>query len=61
VCRLHNYDISKCRAKPIPEKEIREAFITMVNKLRNRCKEILGVAIKQTETLNMVYGGIVEE
>ena len=60
VCRLHNYDISKCRAKPIPEKEIREAFITMVNKLRNRCKEILGVAIKQTETLNMVYGGIVE-
>ena len=32
----------------------------MVNKLRNRCKEILGVAIKQTETLNMVYGGIVE-
>ena len=60
VCRLHNYDISKCSAKPVSEKAIYEVFVTMVNKLR-RYNVILETAVRQIEMLNVVYGGIAEK
>ena len=55
-CRRRNSDIDKCQSRRIPEKDIYEAFITMINKLRNNCKSIVTVAISQTERLNMKYG-----
>ena len=56
-CGLHNYDSNKCNSRRIPEKDIYEAYITMVNKLRNIYKEILLVAISQIERLQMKAGG----
>ncbi len=55
-CRRRNSDIDKCQSRRIPEKDIYEAFITMINKLRNNCKSIVTAAISQTERLNMKYG-----
>ena len=52
-CSLHNLDSSKCESKRIPEKAIYEAFITMVNKLRNNYKRILTVAVSQIERLQI--------
>lgn len=40
-CRMHNFDSQKCSSRRIPETDIYEAFITMVNKLRNCYEEIL--------------------
>lgn len=56
-CGLHNYDSNKCNSRRIPEKDIYEAYITMVNKLRNIYKEILPVVICQIERLQMKAGG----
>ena len=47
-CRMHNFDSQKCSSRRIPETDIYEAFITMVNKLRNCYEEILPPAIAQT-------------
>ena len=55
-CRNKNNDIDKCQSRRIPQKDIYEAFITMINKLRSNCKSIITVAISQTERLNMRYG-----
>lgn len=52
-CSLHNLDGTKCNSKRIPEKAIYEAFITMVNKLRNNYNQIIPVAICQIEHLQM--------
>ena len=57
TCGLHNYDSNKCTSRRIPEKDIYEAYITMVNKLRNIYKEILPAAISQIERLQMKAGG----
>ncbi len=56
-CRNHNEDARKCDARRILEKDIYEAFITMVNKLRNIRAELLPAAIEQTEYLQMKAGG----
>ena len=52
-CPTHNLDSTKCESKRIPEKTIYEAFITMVNKLRNNYKQILPAAVSQIERLQM--------
>ena len=56
-CKTHNYDSEKCDSRRIPEKDIYDAFITMVNKLRNCRSETLTTAIAQTERLQMKAGG----
>lgn len=52
-CPSHNLDSSKCSSRRIPEKDIYEAFITMVNKLRNNYKQMLPAAIAQIERLQI--------
>ena len=59
-CRTHDFDSSKCTAQRIPEKEICNTFITMVNKLRVCRADILPAAIAQTEWLQMKAGGVTE-
>lgn len=56
-CKTHDLDSKKCSARRIPEEDIYEAFITMVNKLRDCRGEILPAAIAQTERLQMKAGG----
>ena len=56
-CNLHNFDSQKCDAPRILEKDIYDAFITAVNKLRNCRADILPAAISQTERLQMIAGG----
>lgn len=53
-------DADQCTAQRIPEKEICNTFITMVNKLRVCRVNILPVAIAQTERLQMKAGGVTE-
>ena len=55
---MHNFDSKKCSSRRIPETDIYEAFITMVNKLRNCYEEILPLAIAQTERLQMKADGL---
>lgn len=55
---MHNFDSQKCSSRRIPETDIYEAFITMVNKLRNCYEEILPPAIAQTERLQMKADGL---
>ena len=59
-CRTHDCDSSQCDAQRIPEKEICNTFITMVNKLRECRADILLVAIAQTERLQMKASGVTE-
>lgn len=59
-CRTHDFDSSKCTAQRIPEKEICNTFITMVNKLRVCRADIFPAAIVQTERLQMKAGGVTE-
>lgn len=56
-CKTRNFDSKKCDSRRIPENDIYDAFITMVNKLRNCRSEILPAAIAQTERLQMKAGG----
>lgn len=56
-CKIRKFDSKKCDSRRIPEKDIYDAFITMVNKLRNCRSEILPAAIAQTERLQMKAGG----
>lgn len=58
-CTKHNLGRSKCDSRRIPEKDIYEAFITMINKLRICRADILPAAITQTERLQMKAGGLV--
>lgn len=59
-CRTHDLDSKKCSSQRIPEKEICNAFITMVNKLRVCRADLLPSAITQTERLQMKAGGATE-
>lgn len=52
-CPTHNLDSTKCESKRIPEKVVYEAFITMINKLRNIYRQILPSAVSQIERLQM--------
>lgn len=56
-CKVHDLDADKCDSRRIPEKDIYNAFITMINKLRNCRADILPSAIAQTERLQMKAGG----
>lgn len=55
-CPAHNNDSTKCNSRRIPEKDIYEAFIAVVNKFRNNCKQILPTAISQTERMQVKSG-----
>lgn len=56
-CAKHNVDTNICDSRRIPEKDIYEAFITVVNKLRN-CKDaLISSAVAQVERLQMKAGG----
>ncbi len=57
-CRMHNLDSKLCDSRRIPEADIYEAFITMVNKLRNCYRNVLPPAIAQTERLQMKADGL---
>ena len=57
-CRKHNVDTKVCDSRRIPERDIYEAFITMINKLRNNCQSIVATAINQIERLNTRYGNM---
>lgn len=57
-CTKHNLGRSECDSRRIPEKDIYEAFITMINKLRNCRSNILPAAITQIERLQMKAGGL---
>ena len=57
-CRNHNVDTKVCDSRRIPERDIYEAFITMINKLRNNCQSIVATAINQIERLNTRYGNM---
>lgn len=59
-CRTHDLDSSKCSSQRIPEKEVCDAFITVINKLRVCRADILPAAIAQTERLQMKAGGVTE-
>ena len=59
-CKLHDQDAALCDSRRIPEKDIYEAFITMMNKLRTLRAELLPQAIAQTERLQMKAGGMAE-
>ena len=50
-CHAHNQNSSSCDSRRIPEADIQNAFIDMINKLRIRRKEILETAIAQAERL----------
>lgn len=56
-CKVHDFDSEICDSRRIPEKDIYDAFITMVNKLKNCRADILPSAIAQTERLQMKAGG----
>ncbi len=58
-CKAHDLDARDCGSRRIPEKDIYDAFITMVNKLRSCRADILPAAIAQTERLQMKAGGSV--
>lgn len=57
-CTKHNLGRSKCDSRRIPEKDIYEAFVTMINKLRICRADILPAAVIQTEHLQMKAGGL---
>lgn len=57
-CTKHNLGRSKCDSRRIPEKDIYEAFVTMINKLRICRADILPAAVMQTERLQMKAGGL---
>ena len=61
VCNSHHLDKELCRAKSIAEKNICNAFITMINKLRYIRNPVLTTAIQQTERLNMKCNGTAEK
>ena len=56
-CRLHDDDSQNCDSRRILEKDIYEAFIVMINKLRNCRNDILPSAIMQIERLQIKSGG----
>lgn len=56
-CAKHNLNSGECNSRRIPEKDIYEAFVTMMNKLRNCRADILPTAIAQTEQLQMKSSG----
>ena len=56
-CKVHDFDSEICDSRRIPDKDIYDAFITMVNKLKNCRADILPSAIAQTERLQMKAGG----
>lgn len=56
-CRLHDLYADQCDSRRIPQNDISNAFITMMNKLRNCRSEILPPAISMTERLQMKASG----
>ena len=55
---MHNLDSQFCDSRRIPEADLYEAFIAMLNKLRNCYLDILPTAIAQTEQLQMKADGL---
>lgn len=51
VCRKHDYDTNQCNSGSVPEKEIYNAFINMINKLRIYDKSIITDTIQKMERL----------
>ncbi len=56
-CKTHDLDTKKCDSQRIPEKDIYNAYITMMNKLRNIRTDLLPCTISQIERLQMKSGG----
>lgn len=52
-CLRHNLDAGLCDSPRIPEEELFEAFVTMVNKLHHLRASVILPAISQMERLQM--------
>ena len=61
VCRKHDYDANQCNSGSIPEKEIYNAFVNMVMKLRIYSKTIISDTIEQMERLYSKSSGTAEK
>ena len=61
VCRKHDYDINQCNSGSVPEKEIYNAFINMINKLRIYDKSIITDTIQKMERLYTKASGTTEK
>ena len=61
VCRKHDYDANKCNSCSISEKDIYNAFVDMVNKLRIHSKSIISDTLEQTERLCSKASGTAEK
>jgi len=61
VCRKHDYDADQCNSGSVPEKEIYNAFVNMVMKLRIYSKTIISDTIEQMERLYSKASGTVEK
>ena len=61
VCRKHDYDANQCNSGPLPEKEIYNAFINMINKLRIYDKSIITDTIQKMERLYTKASGTAEK
>ncbi|MEG1651120.1 MAG: recombinase family protein [Oscillospiraceae bacterium] len=56
-CRKHNFNSSECSSRRIPETDIYNAFVSMINKLTLNREYILLSIIKYTEQMNAKNGG----
>ena len=61
VCRKHDYDTNQCNSGSVPEKEIYNAFINMINKLRIYDKSIITDTIQKMERLYTKASGTTEK
>ena len=61
VCRKHDYDANQCNSGPLPEKEIYNAFVNMINKLRIYDKSIITDTIQKMERLYTKASGATEK
>ncbi len=61
VCRKHDYDANQCNLGSIPEKEIYNAFVDMINKMRIHSKPIISDTIYHIERLYSKASGSTEK
>lgn len=57
-CHAHNQNSRSCGSRRVPEADVENAFVDMVNKLRLLRKDVLGAAIAQVERLRTLHSGM---
>ena len=61
VCRKHDYDANQCDSRSVSEKEIYNAFVDMINKLRIYDKLIITDTIEKMERLYTKVGSTTDK